>query len=62
MTHIIRFPIGDWSDDGHGKCEYFMIKSSMLELERIEPEYEDINFYGSDDKNKHLKTPGYGIF
>lgn len=21
-------PIGDWSDDGHGKCEYFIVKSN----------------------------------
>lgn len=19
----IRFPIGDWSDDGHGQCDYY---------------------------------------
>lgn len=164
MTHIIRFPIGDWSDDGHGKCEYFMVKSNMsveslrelhfkapevigfdigkmcseyeestldpdiikkliaigidpqtyeltgelaveecwmdeeklidiwldvlkyidktiagttndvdnikvgvtpiwLELDRIKkPDYEDINFYGMDEKNRHLDTPGYGVF
>jgi hypothetical protein len=29
MSHIIRFPIGDWSDDGHGKCEYFLVTSNM---------------------------------
>lgn len=23
-----KLPIGDWSDDGHGKCEYFMIESN----------------------------------
>ena len=164
MTHIIRFPIGDWSDDGHGKCKYFMVKSNMsvqsvrelhfkapevigfdigkmcsdyesstldddivekliaisidpqtynmdgsiaeeecwmdseklidiwldilkyidktiagmpddveditvgidatagLELERIKkPDYEDINFYGIDEKYRHLQTPGYGV-
>ncbi len=22
-THVFSIPIGDWSDDGHGKCEYF---------------------------------------
>ena len=20
-----RFPVGDWSDDGHGKCDYFIV-------------------------------------
>lgn len=143
MTYTIRFPIGDWSDDGHGKCKYFMVKSNMpvkqvreihflaptavgfnigqmcsdyecssldadivekllaigidpkkygmedddddywmepeslvdiwidilkyintgLDLERItKNDYEDINFYGNDDKNRHLETPGYGVF
>ncbi|MFO1442934.1 hypothetical protein KDN24_06850 [Bacillus sp. Bva_UNVM-123] len=23
-----RMPIGDWSDDGHGKCNYYYIKSN----------------------------------
>ena len=140
MTHIIRFPIGDWSDDGHGKCEYFEVRSnysvqdvrevhfkaldmginigsicrdyeeseltdemvnklksidlnpndysdeegdggyidpeglillwldilryvdSELELEIIKSEAKDINFYGHDEKNRHLETPGYGVF
>jgi len=24
--HRYRFPIGDWSNDGHGKCEWFVIE------------------------------------
>ena len=142
MTHTIRFPVGDWSDDGHGKCEYYNVRSSHsaehlrevhfkapevvgfeigkicsdyedsqlskdfidkltatgmdpnnygeeyegsysmypdgiiklwldiliyidadLELEIIKPpEAEPINFYGFDEKNRHLDTPGYGLF
>ncbi len=144
MTHMIRFPIGDWSDDGHGKCEYFEVHSNhpvqhvrevhfkapevigfnigdmcrnyeecqlstevvtklnaigidpnkflldgeidpedyymdyesliniwlailsyidpTLELEVIKSEAENINFYGMDEKNRHLETPGYGVF
>lgn len=132
----IRFPIGDWSDDGHGHCEYFYcsaagtlddireahfackkkygfdigdicqeyeetrIDESIVEKieaaglcesidleERMEAEtifkiwiellnsidenlklvpeslaYEDINFYGYDNKKRHLSTPGYGVF
>lgn len=26
--YIFRLPIGDWSDDGHGDCEYYYIKST----------------------------------
>lgn len=141
MTYMIRFPIGDWSDDGHGKCEYFEVQSNhpvqhvrevhfkapevigfnigdmcrnyeelstevvtklnaigidpnkfldgeidpedyymdyesliniwlailnyidpTLELEIIKSKAEDINFYGIDEKNRHLETPGYGVF
>lgn len=28
LKYTIEFPIGDWSDDGHGKCEYFLVKSN----------------------------------
>jgi hypothetical protein len=24
----IKFPIGDWSDDGHGKCDWFIIETN----------------------------------
>ena len=133
----IRFPIGDWSDDGHGQCDYYFantskntqdvreahfkceevfgfnigelacewednfIREDILEclinegivgkefknssldskaifkiwlaiLNKIDPtleltskidnSYEDINFYGYDDKKRHLDTPGYGVF
>lgn len=135
MTKI-RFPIGDWSDDGHGKCDYFIASTHMtvqdvreahfaaprvlgfdigdlcrdycessindLTLDKIYeiyPEFEDIyaesfttktmfdlwikllnhidpelnlrsqeedieniNFYGYDDKGRHLRVPGYGLF
>lgn len=136
MTYIIRFPIGDWSDDGHGRCIYFDVRSNYsaqdirevhfkaskiginigsicrdyeeynltedmieklkkigidsndyyecdnmepkglmllwldilkyvdpkLELMIEESESQDINFYGMDEKNRHLETPGYGLF
>ncbi|MBI5065800.1 hypothetical protein HZA97_06185 [Candidatus Woesearchaeota archaeon] len=25
--YLINFPVGDWSDDGHGKCNYFLVSS-----------------------------------
>ncbi len=28
MEHTIAIAIGDWSDDGHGKCEYIHFKSN----------------------------------
>jgi len=33
MEYLIRFPVGDWSDDGHGKCDYFMVRSNKLAQE-----------------------------
>lgn len=28
MEYKFRMPIGDWSGDGHGKCDYYLIKSN----------------------------------
>lgn len=28
MTHQFKIPIGDWSDDGHGMCDYYLITSN----------------------------------
>lgn len=129
----IKFPIGDWSNDGHGKCQYFIATTPLTvdhvrevhfaapailgfdigsicneygessispeilakiakvlpawseELEgpeslfilwisllnKIDPylmltpvveDAEDIHFCGFDAKNRHLNTPGYGLF
>lgn len=27
--HVFKLPIGDWSDDGHGKCDYYTVESNM---------------------------------
>lgn len=34
MQHKIRVQIGDWSDDGHGKCDdyIFLVNKTVLEL------------------------------
>lgn len=28
MQYKFRLPIGDWSNDGHGRCEYFTVLSN----------------------------------
>ena len=44
----IRFPIGDWSDDGHGKCDWFIVKSNMpVEIVR-EAHFAFKKLYGFD--------------
>jgi hypothetical protein len=39
MSYLFELPIGDWSDDGHGKCDYFTIQSNvpMEEIKKILP-------------------------
>lgn len=27
--HNIKFPVGDWSNDGHGQCEWVLLDSSV---------------------------------
>ena len=73
----MKLPIGDWSDDGHGKCEYFLIGSN-LSVEEVREAYfkacdtlgEDLsNFLCSDyedsevpkEKIEFLKTKGVDI-
>jgi len=29
MKYKFKLPIGDWSDDGHGKCDYYFIESNV---------------------------------
>ena len=37
------FPIGDWSDDGHGKCQYFRVSGdkSIKKVERAHNKCEE---------------------
>lgn len=85
----VRFPVGDWSDDGHGNCDYYFATTnkttqdireahfkcneiygfdignkidSELKLSPVIEEYEDINFYGRDNKLRHLNTLGMVYF
>ena len=37
-----KLPIGDWSDDGHGKCEYFIVESNV-KFEMIVNTYIDMD-------------------
>jgi hypothetical protein len=35
MTHKFKLPIGDWSDDGHGKCDHYVIESNVTAEELV---------------------------
>lgn len=28
MEYKFKLPVGDWSDDGHGKCDYYIVDSN----------------------------------
>lgn len=28
MNYKIKFPVGDWDDNGHGSCEWFIVESN----------------------------------
>jgi|14BtaG_2_1085337.scaffolds.fasta_scaffold02973_4 hypothetical protein len=62
MQYTFRIPIGDWSDDGHGKCDWFTIISNkpveevreihfqskeVFDVERVCSDYEENTFHGS---------------
>jgi hypothetical protein len=44
LPYEFQIPIGDWSDDGHGKCDYFLVRSNLPleEVERIAQKAKDV--------------------
>lgn len=41
MVYRFKLPIGDWSGDGHSKCDYYIIESSVP-VEVVREAYFDI--------------------
>ena len=37
-----KIAVGDWSDDGHGKCEYFMVETDAIDIGQIRDAYFQI--------------------
>lgn len=46
MKYNFKFAIGDWSKDGHGKCDYFVVKSNKPVEEVRESHYKIKNVTG----------------
>lgn len=44
-----KLPIGDWSDDGHGKCDKFTVHSNVDPKELIDPYVEALEKSGLKD-------------
>lgn len=48
MNYRIIFPIGDWSDDGHGKVDYHEVLSSRPVEDVREAHFSCSNMFGID--------------
>lgn len=44
--YFFTFPIGDWSNDGHGQCIYYTVKSNKPAEQVIDIHYEAIQKFG----------------
>lgn len=48
QRYKINFPIGDWSGDGHGKCDWFIVESDKPVEEVREAHYLIKDTFGID--------------
>lgn len=48
MNNVWKLPIGDWSDDGHGKCDWFIIKSNFTVEQAREAYFKTVEESGVD--------------
>ena len=48
LNNIWKIPIGDWSDDGHGKCDWFTVKSNFTVEEAREAYFKSVEESGVD--------------
>lgn len=46
MMNKFKIELGDWSDDGHGKTEVYMLESDLTVAETREAYIRSINFTG----------------
>jgi len=42
LNNIWKIPIGDWSNDGHGKCDWFTVKSNFTVEEAREAYFKAV--------------------
>lgn len=48
MNNLWNIPIGDWSDDGHGRCDWFTIKSNFTVEQAREAYFKSVEKSGVD--------------
>ena len=52
LNNLWRIPIGDWSDDGHGKCDWFIIKSNFTVEQAREAYFKSVEESKIDISNE----------
>lgn len=52
LNNTWQIPIGDWSDDGHGKCEWFIVKSNFTVEEAREAYFKAVEESGLNIVNE----------
>lgn len=52
MNNLWEIPIGDWSDDGHERCNWFIIKSNFTVEEAREAYFKSVEESGVDVSKK----------
>lgn len=59
LKYTYKIVVGDWSDDGHGKCAYHLFRSSHP-IDEIRKAYDQtvdqikVALHGSDDRGRQL--------
>lgn len=48
MNNLWKIPIGDWSDDGHGRYDWFVIKSNFTVEQAREAYFKSVEKSGVD--------------
>ena len=48
LNNLWEIPIGDWSDDGHGKCDWFIVKSNFTVEQAREAYFKSVEKSGID--------------
>lgn len=48
LNNTWKIPVGDWSDDGHGKCDYYTVKSNFTVEQAREAYFKAVEESGID--------------
>ena len=60
QTYEIKLPIGDWSGDGHGQCEWYTIVSNKPVEQLREIHFKSRDIFDIEDVFRDCDEYGYG--